>query len=334
MVEVRRAGAADMEAVRELALKYPFAEYRCYRLSKHDFASDYLALQAQRFMESDEPIAFLAESGGKPVGFAGAARADWDSSHFGLEMGGVKFLFARGSQTEQTEIHAKLLEALVRAVRDRGMVHLNAKIDVEDMAGLAAVQKQGFRVMDTLVTYINDATRTRPPEIQDPPGVTRTTYHKDRLHEVPYSEIEHIADFMRKGYRIDRYHADTRLPADRSHEVYVEWFKKAFEGKWADGVHVVRKDGKIVGFCSVQDQPELLELYDARITARGLAGVVPEGKGAYAIVTEMVRTNCPVGTRFQEFDTQIQNFPVINVWIKQGMPYMRGRYTLHRWLDE
>ena len=37
---------------------------------------------------------------------------------------------------------------------------------------------------------------------------------------------------------------------------------------------------------------------------------------------------------FGEYDTQIQNFPVINVWIRYGFAFLRGRFTLHRWLDE
>lgn len=334
-LELRRATASDTEAVRELALNHRYAEYRCYKFFGYDFASDYLARETEKFLAGEDPNAYLAIVGGQPVGFASAARAEWDSRHFGVEMGSLVHLFTAGSKKHRAAILDTLLEAVEAEARERGLVHLAAKIDIEDIPGMTAVQSRGYRLMDTLVTYINDSDRPRSKFQKKDPGFVGITYHKDQFDQIPFSEVEHIVKFMRDAYRIDRYHTDTRLPSGRSHEVYVEWFKKIFDGSWADGVHVVRKDGKVVAFCSSgQYQHELEKLYGAKISIRGLAGVIPEGSGAYSLITEMGATQCPMGSRLQEYDTQIQNMAVINVWIRHALPFMRGRYTCHRWLDE
>jgi len=137
---------------------------------------------------------------------------------------------------------------------------------------------------------------------------------------------------MRKTYRIDRFHLDPRLPAERSNEVYAEWCWNIFGGKWADMIHVARQNGRLVGFLGLQYVPDLEERYRVRLAGRGLAAVLPEARGAYAALVGASLSHTPHD--FGEFDTQLQNFPVINVWIRYGLVFMRGRFTLHRWLDE
>ena len=278
---------------------------------------------------------YPAFANGQPAGFESAARADGDSGHFGIEMGSLVHLYTAGSRRHRAAILDALMERIEAEMRERGIAHIAAKIDIEDLAGMNLAQNRGYRLMDTLVTYINDSERPRPKLPKKDPSFVGTTYHKDQFDQMPFSKVEHIVNFMRDAYRTDRYHADARLPAERSHEVYVEWFKNIFDGTWADGVHVVKKDGKVVAFCSTgQYQHEIEKLYGAKIAIRGLAGVIPEGSGAYSLLTEMGSTQCPMGSRLQEFDTQIQNMPVINIWIRHSLPFMRGRYTCHRWLDE
>ena len=88
-IEIRPASAADAEAVTKLAREHPYSEYRWYRRSNFDFAADYSALCAERFLKGDEPLALLAFSGAEAVGFAGVERSAWESDHFGIEMGSV-----------------------------------------------------------------------------------------------------------------------------------------------------------------------------------------------------------------------------------------------------
>jgi GNAT superfamily N-acetyltransferase len=333
-IEVRRATAADKEAAKTLALEYPYPEFRCYRLYKDDFASDYLAHCVERFLDDPDHVAFLAVAGGKAVGFAGASRSDWDSNHFGVEMGGIPFLLVNGPRGERVGTADALLDAVVGAMRERGIKHLNVKIDTEDLKTLAAAQKRGFFLVDTLVTYVDVAKRPPATRPKKDPALVVTTCRKDRFDQFKKEELQPLADFLLKAYRIDRFHADLRLPAERSHEVYAEWLWNVFNGEWADGVHVIRKEGKIVGFLGLQFFKEIQALYGVKIAGRGFSAVLPEARGGYTVVVEAANTQCPMPHDYGEFDTPIQNYPVINVWIRHGMFFLRCKYTLHRWLDE
>lgn len=333
-IEVRPATAADVDAARALAAEYPYPDYRCYRLFKDDFASDYLAHCVERFLKDPDHVAFLATAGGKPVGFAGASRSLWDSNHFGLEMGGVPHLLVCGPDADRLETADVLLGAVVAAMRELGIQHLNIKIDTEDLKALAAAQKRGFFLVDTLVTYVDVAARPPAARPKKDPALVVTTCRKDTFDQFKKEDLKPLAEFLRKAYRIDRFHADARLPAERSHDVYVEWFWNVFNGEWADGVHVIRKEGKIVGFLGLQFFKDIQDLYGVKIAGRGFSAVLPEARGGYTVVVEAANTQCPMPHDYGEFDTPIQNYPVINNLIQHGMYFLRCKYTLHRWLDE
>jgi len=333
-VETRAFGAADTEAVLGLAREHRYPEHRWYRLVKQDFATDYLVHQVGRLLEGPESRGAVATKSGEIVGFAGLSPSPWESNHFGIPMAGVPYLFARGGRDERVAIAGALLDAVEREARSQGVRHLRGACDIEDTALLLALQARGYLLVDTLLTYISDNQRppAAPPRID--PAFSFETYRKEDLGRIKPEEIEHISQFMRDAYRIDRFHADPRLPREKCHEVYVEWFRNTFKGEWADGVHLIRREGRVVGFLGFQYFHEIEKRYGSKIIGRGLSAVLPEGRGGYSALTHATVNLCPYGSRHAEFDTQIQNFAVINVWIKHGLSFARGRYTLHRWLDE
>lgn len=343
--ELRPAAPADADAVAALAAAHPWPEYGFYRVFGFDFATPHLVRAAERFaaalaIADGEGAGVLATARGAAVGFAGVARQAFETTHFGVEMGSVPFLFAPVEPEARAAAVAALLGAAEDGARARGLAHLSLRLDVHDVAGLAAAQRRGWRVVDTLVTWVHDSGAGADADDLEPPApggaeFERVTLAKAELPLVPREELAPLEEFMRRAYRIDRFHADARLPAARSDELYVAWLHRIFDARWADGAQTIRRDGRLVGFCSFQHAADVERDYGGpRIIGRGLAAVLPEGKGGYAVLTRMIHRSCPLGSRFQEFDTQIQNFPTVNVWAREGMRFVRARVTLHRWLDE
>ncbi len=336
---LRPATRAEVGAAAELAALHPWPEYGFYRLFGFDFATPHLVRGVERFVDGlpdpkGEREAVLALQQGRATGFAALERQAWETEHFGVAIGSVPFLFGPAGPRARGEIVNALLGRLEDAARERGLALLSLRLDVNDVGGLGAVQRRGWRVVDTLVTWVHDSHASHPgPPVE--PTFERVTLTKHDLPLVPREELEPLERFMRRAYRIDRFHADPRLPPDRSDALYVAWLRKVFDGSWADGAQTIRREGRLVGFCSFQHAADVeTELGGPRIIGRGLAGVLPEGKGGYAVLTRMIHAQCPLRSRFQEFDTQIQNFPTVNVWAHENMRFVRARVTLHRWLDE
>jgi hypothetical protein len=333
-VELRDAGPGDRDALAKLALEHhAYSEQAGYARYGLDFARALSAERVAGFLDRKGAFGVLATRGGQVLAFAGAEPLPWESKHFDVSMGSVPWLLA--PESERPERLASLLDRLAAAARERGLAHLATRVDARDTGGTEAAQRAGFRLVDTLVTYLGHASPPRPDWVAEHyPDFESETFAGPELARIDRAAVQHFAAFMRESYRLDRFHADRRLPAERSHELYVEWFRRIFTGEWASGVQLVRRGGRYVGFCSFRDDPDVERLTGVRVIGRGLAAVLPEGHGAYALLAENICTRCPLGSRFQEFDTQIQNLPVINVWIRRGMPFFRARLTFHRWLDE
>lgn len=338
-LDVRRAGAADREAAAVLAAAHPWPEYGFYRLFGLDFGTRHLVRRVERFAaDLDAPgsqaAGLLATRDGEAAGFAGLVPQAWESDHFGLAMGSVPHLLGPAAPAPRAEVCDAMLGRVESEARARGLEHLSLRLDAGDAGGLHAAQRRGWRQVDTLVTWVHDSQALPAPEEPDA-AFEKVTLRREDLARVPRAELAALEAFMRRAYRIDRFHADLRLPAERSDELYVAWFHRVFDGSWADGVQALRRDGRLIGFCSFQHARDVeQELDGPRIIGRGLAGVLPEAKGGYAVLTWMIHNRCPLGSRFQEFDTQLQNFATINVWARARMRFVRARATLHRWLDE
>lgn len=335
---LRDATAADREAADALAATHPWPEAGFYRLFGFDLGTPQLAGAVGRFLSGldearPEAAAVLASEGAQPVGLAALARQPWESGHFGLDMGSVPFLLAPGEPRARAARVDALLDGIERTARERGLRHLSLRLDVNDAGALDAAQRRRWRQVDTLVTWVHDSQTLRERAPEDAP-FELVTLRKEDLARVPRAELAELEEFVRRAYRMDRFHADLRLPEERSDALYVAWFRKVFDGSWADGAQALRRDGRMVGFCSFQHLEELEQLGGPRVIGRGLAAVLPEAKGGYAVLTRMIHRRCPLGSRFQEFDTQLQNFPTINVWARESMRFVRARATLHRWLDE
>jgi hypothetical protein len=339
-VEVREATSADAVDAAALAASHAWPDYGFYRLYGYDFGSAYLVRAVEHLVgnlpgtKGVDQAAVLATEGGEAVGFAAVVGQPWETEHFGLAMGGVPFLLAPAAPGHRAELVDALLGALEKTARCRGLVHLSTRFDIADVGGLQAAQRRGWRVADTLVTWVHDSQGMAAATVSDP-RFECVTLGKLDLCRIAREDLAPFEEFMRRGYRVDRFHADLRLPAERSDELYVQWFRKVFDGSWADGAQAIRMNGRLVGFCSFQHARDVeAEFRGPRIIGRGLAAVLPEAKGGYAVLTRMIHHQCPLGSRFQEFDTQLQNFPTINVWARENMRFVRARATLHRWLDE
>lgn len=333
---------SDQENAISLAHDHPYKDAAYYRIFGYDLGTSHLVHNLSSFLENleNQPakdkknnIALLATKKEQAIGFIALKYLSWESDHFGIKMGTVPFLFATGQPQERAEISSQLLVEIEKLAKNSGFEHLSIKLDVNDTGVFHAATCRKWRPVDTIVTWVHDSQGMMAEE-PDAPDFERVTLEKKDLPDIPRSEIVDLENFIHYAYRIGRFHSDLRLPQDLSDALYVNWFNRVFDGSWADGVQAIRRDGRYVGFCSFQHLKEIEELGGPRVIGRGLAAVLPEAKGGYAVLTRMIHRRCPLGSRFQEFDTQINNYPPINIWARESMRFVKTRATLHCWLDE
>jgi hypothetical protein len=309
--------AASLDPVIEA---YPFKPYRNYRV---------LSRRKQDEVMRAELRAALEGGGFAVVDRADAARAGvvvrplpWDSAFFELPMARLFVIHDEGADRAALR---RIVAAGLAGCRERGILHVSARIDVADAEAIQALEDDGFRMMDALATYIYPVKRPAPEPGKDM-GVLRLYRPDDR---------DQILEITREAYRgfRGRYHLDPHLPQARSGELYVEWARKSCDGEWADVVLVTENGkGELHGWASYRQIEPVSSVGGAAIRGGGLGACRRDKPGAYAGLLRAATVRIHGDGAITEMQTQIFNFATIRLYEAVATQFVRADYTLHAWL--
>ena len=138
-----------------------------------------------------------------------------------------------------------------------------------------ALEANGFRLMDALVTYT-----TRPRK--EPPHAVREvgTIREFRPEDAP--ELLAITEDAYRGYK-GRFHLDPQLPNDRADAFYVEWAQQCLSGAMADMIFVsTGADGRLLGYLAFRRREPVSTIGGVLVFGGGLGACRTDAPGAYA----------------------------------------------------
>jgi ribosomal protein S18 acetylase RimI-like enzyme len=217
----------------------------------------------------------------------------------------------------QFQINQETWNELFENAKSAGYQHLAVKIDTGQKLMIHQLQKNGFLLMDTLVTYMFDYSKKQlePMEHQ---SIIRSAQPEDEL------ELKHIAYH---AFKIDRFHSDPSLDPKLADHYYEQWITNSMNG-FADRVVVSELNNKAVGFTTCNfpkaNDPQ-------KIGTLVLSAVSDEsrGKGVYtSMIHEGVRWLKDYAN-FVKVGTQIDNYPVQKTWMKMGFSLVSSQYVFH-----
>src|SRR5688572_29148216 len=67
----------------------------------------------------------------------------WDTAFFGLRMARIEYVLATN-----VALVADTIRSSIETLRSRGIQHVSARVDVEDIETMATLESEGFRLMD------------------------------------------------------------------------------------------------------------------------------------------------------------------------------------------
>lgn len=166
-------------------------------------------------------------------------------------------------------------EPLAMWRRRPGPGFLSAKIKPADPAGLAALQREGFHVVDVLQTF---AMRITPEEgSRRPDGVTvRDARPEDRTQ---------VLDIASRSLRNSRFHLDPAIAPETATAIKVAWVDNFFAGRRGDRMLVAETPAGVAGFLLLLRLKDhwVIDLIAVDTAAQGrglgralLAGTVPD----------------------------------------------------------
>lgn len=219
-----------------------------------------------------------------------------------------------------SQVTLDTLPSIMGFCQANDVVLLIARCLASELQTAQAMEREGFSLMDTLVYYARNLTKT---------SILPNT-GKIPVRPVRPGEEEAVKIVAAKSFRdySGHYHADDRLERVKCDEIYPDWaFRSCVSRDVADEVLVAELDGSIVGFATLRlNTPEEGEGV--------LFGVAPtaQGRGIYRSFMICGMEWClSKGATRMVVSTQIANIAVQKVWTRVGFEPSHACYTFHKW---
>jgi hypothetical protein len=204
---VRHLAPHDLAQIESTVHKFPYKPYRHYRVLPRKLQTAVMMAEVGATLAHRDGLGLEITTGAGSALLVGRTLA-WDTEFFGVPMARVEYVMAADASLAE-----RVIGKACEAFRARGVRHLSARVDVEDIAVMAALEAQGFRLMDALVTYT-----TRPRK--EPPNAVREVGRIRDFRPADGPELVRIAEDAYRGFR-GRFHLDPHLPQARSDALYV-----------------------------------------------------------------------------------------------------------------
>jgi GNAT superfamily N-acetyltransferase len=221
-----------------------------------------------------------------------------------------------------TDVTRKTLPLILEFCRKEEVSLLIARCDVGELDAARDMEGKGFLLMDTQIYYVRDLAKESlsfdPAQLKIRPVLQRET-----------TSVMEIASESFKGY-MGHYHADRRLDSAKCDEAYVSWaMRSCLSREVAHEVLVAEREGDLVGFATLRiNSPSEGEGVLFAVSPRA------QKAGVYGCLIAAGIDWCrKKGVSSMLVSTQITNFAVQKVWIRQGFEPFKALYTLHKWFD-
>jgi hypothetical protein len=311
----------EFDKLAVLVYDYRFNEYGSYRMLDKDKLNKFLFNQISVSLNNEGNWVLVAEYRKKIVGLLILNLLPWDTKHFGVKMAKIGYLMANGDYAQNICIKNKLLFNLFKLCKKEKIIHISYRIDISDISSIHAVEKNGFRLIDTLVTYAFNRHKHRIPDIKE----------LFKIREFKKQDLLMLVKIAKKAFSKDRFHLDHHFSHKKANDLYGEWIRNCCKREYTNRVFVAEVKESVVGFLTFRLDRELQRFMNYKICGHGLSAVLPGIKGVYPCLVKTAIREIGLNYDCLEFDTQLNNYEVIKVWRRFGFDFIRAKYTFHKW---
>ncbi len=189
---------------------------------------------------------------------------------------------------------------------------IQSKVDCDDLKTSTFLQKQGFLVIDTNVSYtlnINDHTN----KLSGLKGY--------QIRDAQTHDKKQVMDCALNSFIYTRYHLDPQVDNQKADFIKSEWAGNYFNGK--RGQHMtlaVDESDRVVGFCQILEPNPLTRIIDLI--------AVEEASRRQGLAQAMIRASITNQNSFV-VGTQVSNSPSIRCYENLGFRHTKSQYVLH-----
>ncbi len=323
---IQKVTSTNQQQIEQLLQTIIFKDYTHYRAINTHQALNYLRGTLLDTLKTAQAwFCYADKQNAQPLGMVLISPLPWESRFFDLKMAQMTLLSTKDSPTKSKQIISALLDKVINKSKEAGIQHLSIRIDSDYIETLHCLENSGFRIMDTLCTYICEDLQQLPPFKQK--------HYKIRSYQKKdYKAVLDVATTAFKDYP-NRFTLDSHIPREKAALFFISWTKKFCHGEQGEQIFVAERKGRVVGFLGWQQNKELLALTDTQILGRGLGACYPIRFNAYYELLHHATSSYIATVDATEYDTQVSNLATINTYQRLGFRFVRAKNTLHCWLD-
>jgi ribosomal protein S18 acetylase RimI-like enzyme len=324
----------DLAAIHDLRLALPrFARVPLAHL--HHLNSEqrraYWLDEITQSLANESSIAFVSIVSGTINGFIVYNDSPWDSEITGRRIGTVEHIAVAVGNDSGTEVLQELLDELTRSLADHETQCVVCKVHSNELPTIHALEQRGFLLMDSLLDFVFDFSRTPIEEINPPRRDKQLTIRRAKPADLPALMAINERAFI--GY-FGRYHADPQMPPGTATKIYAQWVRSAFQG-WADWILVAEVAGRIVGYGLWRKPLEIEAKNSFSVAHYDLAAIDPEflGRGLW---TALMFDGMSIARNYAQYlvgPVHVCNYPVQHTLQKLGWRISSARHSFHKWLN-
>jgi len=326
--QIENLQISSLSDVRPLVESCEYKPYHHYTWIENTQLSDFVIEELKTHIQSNHNLgAYLAHVQGKVVGLGTLRFLPWDTQIFSKKMAMTQHLIATGTYEERAGILNALVKKLIERAHDAGVKHLAIKADTADTSCIHSVGGQDFKLMDVLVVYSFDFSKSQLGEMK----------YSLKIRGQEEGDVESVVDVSRSSFHnyIDRFHSDPTLDDQQCDTLYAEWARNSCLRLVADYVTVAEDDGEVVGFATSKMHKGINEFIDRKLGEIVLVCVSPKARGGGLYTSfihqglEQFRGKADV----VQVVTQINNIAVQRAWSNLGFRLIGSRCTFHKWIQ-
>jgi ribosomal protein S18 acetylase RimI-like enzyme len=188
------------------------------------------------------------------------------------------------------------------------------KILPSDVAYIEFIEKLGFRLIETNVTFRKPVEHIEHFEVEGKEHEVRFAGPEDR---------EGTVDVARRSFIYSRFHVDSRFPRELANEVKAQWVASYFKGKRGDKMAIATIGEKVIGFLQLLRNGTESWVIDLIAVDRDYGR-----RGAAADMIRFAEAYYK-GFQYVLVGTQIANMPSIRLYQKLGFALDSAKYVFH-----
>ena len=297
---------------------------------KSDQRLTYWLDEITQSLTNETSIGFGSMAANSVNGFIIYNDSPWDSKITGRRIGTITHLAVIRDDRANTEILHALIDKLLRSLVKRGTQCVVCKVQSDEPAVVHALEQRGFLLMDTLVDFVFDFSRTPLEKISLPKREPELKIRQAVRQDLPALMAINEKAF---GAYFGRYHADRQMPPGAATKIYAEWVRSAFEG-WADWILVAEVDDKIAGYGLWRKPLEIEARNSIRAAHYDLAAIDPEFRNR-GLWTALMLDGMRIAREFAQYiigPVHVANYPVQYSLQKFYWRSSGARHSFHKWL--